>query len=61
LHLPPLNGHQALLLVDLCERLITAVWRAHGEEMVDVKANDLPLTRPATPEAPASDFDDDPF
>jgi hypothetical protein len=41
LHLPPLDPHEALLLVAICERIIAAVWRAHGEDMADVMANDL--------------------
>jgi hypothetical protein len=67
LHLPPLDGHQALLLVALCERLIAAVWRAHGEAMVDVKANDLPplpfRPSPASPleDGVPPDSDIDPF
>jgi hypothetical protein len=36
LHLPPLDGHQALLVVALCERLIAAVWRAHGDAMGEI-------------------------
>jgi hypothetical protein len=33
LHLPPLEGNEALLFVAICERLIAAVWRAHGDTM----------------------------
>lgn len=41
LHLPPLEAHEALLLVAMCERLIAAIWRAHGDAMANVKSNSL--------------------
>jgi hypothetical protein len=69
LHLPPLNGHEALLLVAICERLIAAVWRAHGEAMGDILieplANRLPpqrsphaLVTPPPAGSPTSDDDE---
>jgi hypothetical protein len=33
IHLPPLDGHEALLLVNILDRLISAIWRAHGHAM----------------------------
>lgn len=35
LHLPPLDADQALSLVAILERAISAIWRAHGESMSD--------------------------
>jgi hypothetical protein len=49
LHLPPLNGHEALLLVTICERLIAAVWRAHGEVMGDILIEPLANRLPPQP------------
>ena len=62
LHLPSLSAHEALLLVAVCERIISAVWRAHGEIMTDVEA--YHLARPALgaqPETLAPGDDDDIF
>jgi hypothetical protein len=42
LHLPPLDAHEALLLVAICERLISDLWRAHGDAMANVRENSLP-------------------
>lgn len=36
LHLPPLSGSQALLIANLFDRAIAALWRAHGESMAEV-------------------------
>jgi hypothetical protein len=33
IHLPPLDAGYALTLVDIFERAIEAIWRAHGERM----------------------------
>ena len=38
IHLPPLTGDEALLLVNLLDRAITAIWRAHADEMADLLA-----------------------
>ena len=38
LHLPPLTAHEALLLCNLLDRAITAIWRAHGHSMADLLA-----------------------
>jgi len=35
-HLPPLDAGYALTLVDIFERAIEAIWRAHGERMSEV-------------------------
>lgn len=61
LHLPPLEAHEALALVAICERLIAAVWRAHGDAMADVEANGLlPEPFPTTStDVPVSNDDPD--
>lgn len=61
LHLPPLDAHEALVLVAICERLIAAVWRAHGDAMVDVRANGLSPERfPTTISLDVPILNDDP-
>jgi len=37
LHLPPLSGRDALALVDVLERAIAAIERAHGGEMRELR------------------------
>jgi len=39
LHFPPLTAHEALLLCNLLDRAISALWRAHGDAMADLLAN----------------------
>jgi hypothetical protein len=36
IHLPPLDAGYALTLVDIFERAIEAIWRAHGERMAEL-------------------------
>lgn len=50
-HFPPLTAEEALLLCNLMDRAITALWRAHGHSMGDLLAQLPP--RPASPR-PAS-------
>jgi hypothetical protein len=38
IHLPALDAPCALILVDVFERAITAIWRAHGDAMADLQA-----------------------
>jgi hypothetical protein len=47
LHLPALSPEQALLLVQVLERAIAALYRAHGEAMVELTAAriDRPVLR----------------
>jgi hypothetical protein len=33
IHIPPLDAGYALTLVDIFERAIEAIWRAHGDRM----------------------------
>ena len=73
LQLPPLDAREATALVALCERLITAIWRTHGDAMaayseplLEPKANRLaPKPWRPTPAAPPKDpplsHDDDCF
>ena len=35
IHLPPLTADQALLLANLLDRAIAALWRTHGDAMAD--------------------------
>lgn len=49
LHLPPLTAQEALLLSNLLDRAIAALWRAHGDAMAELLAC---LDRP-DPDPPA--------
>lgn len=46
IHLPPLSAQEALLLANLLDRAIAALWRTHGDAMADLLAC---LDTPATP------------
>jgi len=37
IHLPPLSAGYALTLVDVFERAIHALWRAHGDAMAELR------------------------
>ena len=37
-HFPPLTGQEALLVVNLLDRVITAIYRTHGDAMADLLA-----------------------
>lgn len=53
-HLPPLTGEEALLLCNLMDRAIAALWRTHGRAMADVLSNLQPdATSSAEPPPPA--------
>lgn len=63
LHLPPLSPDQALVCVHIFERLITAIWRAHGPAMharLDEIHGHAPPDPPASLAAPVHP-DDLPF
>lgn len=49
-HLPPLTAHEARLVVAILERLLKAVWRAHGDELADLEAC-LGIETPRPPDA----------
>lgn len=36
IHLPPLNGIEALLVAEVLTRMAHAIWRAHGDTMGDI-------------------------
>ena len=38
IHLPPLTADEALLLANLLDRAIAALWRTHGDAMADLLA-----------------------
>jgi hypothetical protein len=38
IHLPPLDAGYALTLVDIFERAIDAIWRAHGPSMAHLQS-----------------------
>lgn len=67
IHLPPLTANEALLLVNLLDRAIAALWRTHGDAMADLLASLDPhaavSTDPADVVATTTDpsTDDDPF
>ena len=61
LRLPSLDAHEALLLVAICERIIAAVWRAHGEDIADFKSNDLSPEPFKTTSADLPGPNDDPY
>lgn len=42
IHLPSLTGEQAYLLAGLLERAVSAIWRAHGDDMADFQGRAFP-------------------
>ena len=38
IHLPPLTAEEALLISNLLDRAIAALWRTHGDAMADLLA-----------------------
>ena len=42
IHLPPLTGEQAFLLVRILERAEAAICRAHGDDMADFQGRVFP-------------------
>jgi hypothetical protein len=65
IHLPPLDAGYALTLVDIFERAIDAIWRAHGERMADLsnlraavqRRRNFEQVDDNTPTAPVGDVD----
>jgi hypothetical protein len=65
IHLPPLDAGYALTLVDIFERAIDAIWRAHGDRMADLSNLRAAVQRRrnsehvdcGTPAAPVGDVD----
>lgn len=46
IHLPPLTGAQAYLLVGILDRAVAAIWRAHGDDMADFQGAEYPDLQP---------------
>lgn len=44
--LPHLSGAEALVLVDVLERLTTSLWRVHGDAMASILRRDPALIAP---------------
>ena len=59
IHLPALDASCALILVDVFERAITAIWRAHGDAMADLQAL-RGIETPRPPDAVWESVPDDP-
>ena len=65
IHLPPLDAGYALTLVDIFERAIEAIWRAHGDRMADLsnlraavqRRRNFEQVDDNTPTAPVGDVD----
>ena len=65
IHLPPLDAGYALTLVDIFERAIEAIWRAHGDRMADLynlraavqRRRNFEQVDDNTPDAPVGDVD----
>jgi hypothetical protein len=51
IHLPPLGAGYALTLVEIFERAIAAIWRAHGDQMTEL----LELRRATAGQSPDTD------
>jgi hypothetical protein len=64
IHFPSLTGHEALLVVNLLERVVDSLWRTHGDAMTDLlgcchPGDPLPKQPdPLSPAAPAPSDDD---
>jgi len=61
LHLPALTAEQALLVVHVLERAIEALYRAHGEAMVELTATRIDRPAPLTLRCTGTLPDDFPF
>jgi hypothetical protein len=46
IHLPPLSGEEAYLLVHVLQRAVDAIWRAHGDAMADFQGRAFPDVTP---------------
>ncbi len=56
-HLPALDGHSALLVVNILERISNAIWRAHGHSMQATL--EQARTTPDSSSAPDASLHDD--
>jgi hypothetical protein len=53
IHLPPLTGEQAYILAAILERAVSAIWRAHGDDMADFQGRVFP-DAPPNPDPPTT-------
>lgn len=42
IYLPKMTGEQAYLLAKILEETVTAIWRAHGDDMADFQGRVFP-------------------
>lgn len=68
IHLPPMSAQNALLVTDVVERILRALWRAHGDAIADYlgrvdpdrmiawQSPDDVVTRKPDPDDPDPDF-----
>lgn len=66
IHLPPLSAEEACLLVTILDRAVIAIWRAHGDAMINFQGRAFPDVAPQhaavdARELPVFTEDDIPF
>ena len=62
IHLPPLTGEEAHLLVAMLDRAIAAIWRAHGHDMAVFLGRDFAdAPKPDADEPVHHEIEDDLF
>ena len=59
IHLPVLDPDEALRFVDLLERICTAIWKAHGQQMSERLVDSYLLRQERGADDPFSDYDID--
>lgn len=42
IHLPPMEAERAYFVVKILDRIVEAIWRAHGEAMADFQGRVFP-------------------
>lgn len=47
IHLPPLSGETAYIVVAALEGIVAAIWREHGDDMADFQGMAFPDSFPA--------------
>jgi hypothetical protein len=57
-HLRSLTGSEAVLVAGALQRLIDAIWRAHGDQMADVIGRDHPAPETLQPREHTTSFVD---
>jgi hypothetical protein len=56
--LSSLTGEQAYLFADVLERLVSAIWQAHGDDMADFQGRVFPDAPPPPDATTFTDRDD---